>query len=245
METIVNAIVLRAVDYKENDKILTLFSLEKGIIAAGAKGVKKASAKLRFCAEPFCFAEYVLAEKNGRFTVIQASEHESFYNIRLDIKKYYAAACVLEFVLGFLPESVESPKLFMNTVNAFKKLSFSAAESIIILEKYILDSLPLCGYALNMNGCGICGKEISDRVFLDAAEGFCVCAECRKQSDVEFNIKTYKLLNNLNTSDEEDVENITAEKVIENKALKLLLYFITVCSGVKITAAETLLSAEI
>lgn len=48
MEEIVNGIVLRAVDYKDSDKIITLFTIEKGIITAGAKGVKKAGAKLKF-----------------------------------------------------------------------------------------------------------------------------------------------------------------------------------------------------
>ena len=49
--------MLRAVDYGENDKILTLLSAEEGRITAGIKGVKKAGAKLKFAAQPFCFAE--------------------------------------------------------------------------------------------------------------------------------------------------------------------------------------------
>ena len=63
MEVKVNALVIKAVDYKDNDRILTLYSLEKGKITAGIKGVKKAGAKLKFASEPFCFAEYILAEK--------------------------------------------------------------------------------------------------------------------------------------------------------------------------------------
>ena len=78
MEVKVNAIVIRAVDYKDNDRILTLYSLEKGKITAGIKGVKKAGAKLKFASEPFCFAEYILAEKNGRYTVTGASYYEIF-----------------------------------------------------------------------------------------------------------------------------------------------------------------------
>ena len=59
MEQIVNALMLRAVDYNENDKILTLLTAENGKISAGIKGVKKAAAKLKFAAQPFCFAKYV------------------------------------------------------------------------------------------------------------------------------------------------------------------------------------------
>ena len=61
MEVKVNALVIKAVDYKDNDRILTLYSLEKGKITAGIKGVKKAGAKLKFASEPFCFSEYVFS----------------------------------------------------------------------------------------------------------------------------------------------------------------------------------------
>ena len=94
MEFIVNALMLRSVDYKENDKILTLLTAERGKISAGIKGVKKAAAKLKFAAQPFCFAEYVLADRGGKYTVINASECESFYDLRTDINKFYAASAV-------------------------------------------------------------------------------------------------------------------------------------------------------
>ena len=63
MEIKVNALMLRAADYNENDKILTLLTAENGKITAGAKGVKKAGARLKFAAQPFCFAEYILSKK--------------------------------------------------------------------------------------------------------------------------------------------------------------------------------------
>ena len=41
----VNALMLRAADYGENDKILTLLTAELGKISAGIKGVKKGGGK--------------------------------------------------------------------------------------------------------------------------------------------------------------------------------------------------------
>ena len=87
----VNAVVLRAVDYNDNDKILTLITPELGKISAGIKGVKKAGAKLKFAAQPFCFGEYILAKRGERYTVINCSECQNFYDLSLDIKKYFAA----------------------------------------------------------------------------------------------------------------------------------------------------------
>ena len=55
MEVKTEGLVLRATDYKENDKLLTLFSPTLGKITAGARGVKKPTAKLNFAAQPFAF----------------------------------------------------------------------------------------------------------------------------------------------------------------------------------------------
>ena len=62
MEVKVNALVIKSVDYKDNDKILTLYSLENGKITTNIKGVKRAGAKLKFASDPFCFCEYILQE---------------------------------------------------------------------------------------------------------------------------------------------------------------------------------------
>ena len=53
MEIKTEAIVLHTVDYKDNDKLLTLFSPTLGKITAGIRGVKKPTAKLAFAAQPF------------------------------------------------------------------------------------------------------------------------------------------------------------------------------------------------
>ena len=111
MEIKTEAIVVKAIDYKDSDKLLTLFSPTLGKITAGIKGVKKPKAKLAFCAQPFCFAEYVLAEKEGRYTVTSAYLHEGFFELRLDVMKYYAGAAAVEvapaLVLVLAPEAEE------------------------------------------------------------------------------------------------------------------------------------------
>ena len=88
MEEKVSGIVLGGVNFGENDKILKVFTLEKGLISAKIKGVKKAGAKLKFASEPFCFAEFILSVTNAGHTVIGASLFDSFYSIREDIIKY-------------------------------------------------------------------------------------------------------------------------------------------------------------
>ena len=108
MEEILHGIVLGSVSYGDNDKILTVFTLERGSVCAKIKGVKKAGAKLKFASEPFCFAEFVFSKSGERRTVIGASLLDSFYPLRNDLKTLYLASSCLEFVKRFDVENIVS-----------------------------------------------------------------------------------------------------------------------------------------
>lgn len=92
----IKALVLRAADFKENDKLLLLYCGEYGKITASIRGVKKPGAKLKFAAEPFCFGEFMLSVKDGRYAVTNCTEIESFFSLRGDVVTYCCAGCVVE-----------------------------------------------------------------------------------------------------------------------------------------------------
>ena len=146
MEFKTDALLLRAADYGENDKMATLLTAERGKIGAALKGVKKANAKLKFAAQPFCFAEYVLAEKSGRHTVISASLHDGFFPLREDIGKYYAAAVVCEACDKLMYEEMPGGELLVAAVTALTEMC--GEETAFPLIKFLLTALRLSGYPL-------------------------------------------------------------------------------------------------
>ena len=178
MEKIVNAVMLRAADYNENDKILTLLTAENGKIAAGIKGVKKAAAKLKFAAQPFCFAEYVLAKRGDKYTVINATECESFYDLRCDIEKFYAASAAVEAADALTYEGDEFREIFYALVNALSKICVGNERAELI--SFLLFALRKSGYALNAENCVICGAPLAnaDKLRFDMNTGSFTCFEC-------------------------------------------------------------------
>ena len=189
----VNALMIKSVDYAENDKILSLFSLEQGVISAKIRGVKKAGAKLKFAAEPFCFAEYVLTEGNLK-SVTGASLNDSFYPLRENLFRYYAAGVAAEFVKKFCPENLPHAPLFLKTVRLLKELSYGAAPACGALLWYLLSALGEIGYSLTLGGCAACGEDLPRRVFFDFASGCAYCENCRREGDTEISAATYALL---------------------------------------------------
>ena len=182
MEQKVDALVLRTADYGESDRMLTLFSLQNGKISAAAKGVRKAAAKLRFAAQPFCFAEYVLACKGDRCTMISASCTDGFYGLREDIGKFYAAASLAGLCDAVLPEGIVNEELFLYAVNALRGMcEGDEAEELI---SFFLKALELSGYMLDLTACAECGAVLEGKAYFDIAGGCFTCPDCAKGAGV-------------------------------------------------------------
>lgn len=175
----VNALMLRAVDYQENDKILTLLTAERGRITAGIKGVKKAGAKLKFAAQPFCFAEYILAERGGRYTVVQASECESFYELRTDVNKFYAACSVCEAAICLIEEGDGGEDMFAMCVMALRDMC--GGDERLALSSFLLSALKVSGYGINIGAfCPVCGSRLDgvEKLRFDMDGGTFTCWDC-------------------------------------------------------------------
>lgn len=195
MDVTLNAICLRCVDYKDNDKMATLYSLERGKVGVGARGVKRAGAKLNFCVQPFCFAEYSLSEKNGRLTVTGASELGNFYDLRLNVRAFYAACVVSEFLLKFTEEEQPDEGLFACAVKTLSELCDGKSDASAVLLRFLRSAFDCLGYSPDFSRCGECGEtEIGERAFFDFGGGRALCENCAGAGATEIKPSTLNAL---------------------------------------------------
>jgi len=176
MELKTDALLLRAVDYGENDKIVTLLTAGYGKLGAAVKGVKKAGAKLKFAAQPFCFAEYVLAERSGRHTVTSATLHDGFYALREDVETFYGGAVVCEACDKLVFEGSPCGELLVAAVTALERLTSGEGAASVIA--FFLTAMRLAGYPVKAENCPHCGKELSGRMRFDMESGTFCCEAC-------------------------------------------------------------------
>jgi len=250
MEEKFNAICIRSVSYKDNDKMLSLFSLENGIVDCVLRGVKKSGAKLKFAGELFCFAEYVVAVKNGRRTVIEATQIDDFYEIRLDIEKYYCATAIIEYLRAFCREDEKPYDLFLDTVNALKAIENGKNAPQLVLVKFFEEGLKKEGYGISFSSCASCKKPIDGRVFFDFDTCQFKCYDCADYLCAEMRASTYALLSNLTKIDLSELKNglkptyseaFSDNEVVKN-ALKFYDFFISDKIGVRIKSNEAILN---
>ncbi len=141
------AILIRAYDYKDNDKRVELFSAEEGIVSVTMRGVKKANAKLKFACQPFSFCIYELSERNKNYVVTGATTVEDMFALTKDTDIYLCACAVLETIKP-LEGSIANNDLFVIVLKTLKTLLYiEKANPYLILAKYTQKILSMSGFS--------------------------------------------------------------------------------------------------
>lgn len=138
------AICLRAVDFGESDKILTLYMAEKGKIAVKARGCKNAKSKLKYAATPLCFGKYYIVGKTNLLTGCDMID--SFYTLAYDPVKYYCACAVLETADKMSMEEDYNHALFVEILDTLKDLCYGEAYPKVCLFSHLSKIALALGY---------------------------------------------------------------------------------------------------
>ena len=221
MEIKTAAVVLKTADYKENDKLLTLFSADRGKFTACIKGVRKPTARLRPAAQPFTLAEFVLSERRGFYTVTQAEVLDSFFAVRADLDKFYCASAMAQFLCMLIEEGQDEPELFAEFMDALKRFSYQKTDPKLYLVRFLLFAAKDQGVGADFSACAVCGKDADEMAF-SFADGCVRCAACRKAGDVPLKNDVYLLLKTVEEADADDLVGKKGDPAAERGALRLL-----------------------
>ena len=182
------AVVLRSIRYGEADRILHLFTLDRGRVGAIAKGARKTSSRFGARLEPFSHVELVLHQGRGELhTVTAAHLVRSHDASRVDGYRMAAGSIGLEAVSKLFLEGDESPQAFhalarfLDLLDEVEvELPAKPALDPLVLS-FQLKLLWLSGYLPHLAGCAGCGEEVPLVGFSPKAGGG-VCATCEAGS---------------------------------------------------------------
>ncbi len=137
-----DALCLRASDVGEANKQLTLFSAENGKISARIRSVKNPKSKLKQCAMPLCFGEYILLKRGDFYTVTGCTVEESFFESWSDVHRYSASQIVLEGLDKLSEYGVKEPLNLVNAVRTLEKINYGEFSPYAYSAAFLLKLLP-------------------------------------------------------------------------------------------------------
>jgi DNA repair protein RecO (recombination protein O) len=172
------AIVLRRTDFGEADRLLTVFTPERGKLKLIAKGARKPSSRKSGHVELFSYGHYLVAVGRELDIVTQAETLEPYLPLREDLLRTTYAYYVAELADAFTAERDENRPLFDLLKDAFGWLC-EAGDLLLAARYYELHLLGLVGYQPQLFVCGGCKEPLQPEVnYFHAAEGSVLCRKC-------------------------------------------------------------------
>jgi len=197
------AIVLKAQDYGEADKLLTLLTPQAGKLRAVAKGVRKPNSRMGGHLDLFTRSNLFLARGRNLDIVTQAVALEHFTAMRLDLARSTYAHYVADLLDGFTVEGMAGYPLYDLALKTYARLA-SVDDPDLALRAFEVRLLTLSGYRPQLRSCLVCDESIvpgPNR--FSAYRGGVICPNCALQEPGSVPISTdaLKILRNLQSNE--------------------------------------------
>lgn len=186
----VTGLVVRSVNYGERDRILTVYTEEKGLITVMANGSRSLKSRAVVAAELFCYSRYLLSFQKGRYTLKEVELLESFFDLRTDVTKVALAGYVCEVLSHVGTENIGEKELLRLSLNTLYALAKDKAPAEQIKGAFEMRAAAILGFMPDLSACASCGEEGTD-VLLDVMNGSVTCAECRREAEESFTAEEY------------------------------------------------------
>lgn len=175
-------LVVRAVDYGERDRILTVYTEEYGLITVTAHGSRSVKSRTMVATELFCYSDFLLTFRSDRYTVREVSLIENFFPLRVDIVKMSLACYFCEVLAHVGTENMPDAEMLRLGLNCLYALANDRAPHDVVKAAFEIRASALLGFMPDIRTCVRCGNEGED-VVLDVMDGSVKCAACRREME--------------------------------------------------------------
>ena len=177
------AVVLRSFRLGEADRVLHVYTLDRGRVGAVAKGVRKTKSRFGARLEPLSHVELVLHEGSGELQTVTGVELLRSHRAAREQPYRLAVGLVAaEAMLRLFPEPDANERAFralarfLDLLDELEPLDARPQSDALVLS-FQLKLLWLAGYLPHVTSCAECGAESGLAGYSPRAGG-AVCANC-------------------------------------------------------------------
>lgn len=245
---VTDAINLKAYNLSEADKIIVMYSKEKGLIRGVAKGVKKPKSKLGARMDLLVANKLMLYKGKNLDRICQAEALNTFHKTRQNMDKIFYSMYVTEVVNNFgVEDDPCSKEVYEILYKALDKISNASdtVEILLSVIKFQLKMMQISGFGIELDCCLCCGEQIKDEnMYFSPQMGGIICSECNET----FKLKTvlhHKLRDFLNACLQYDFDYVSeydkkANEKVCQVCFELLKEYINIHSSKKFNSTDIL-----
>ena len=181
----IKGLVIKSVDIRESDRLITIFSEEMGVVSALARGARSLKSRHMSSTMQFCYSTFVLYKRGEHYWIKESELIESFFDIRSSIQGLALATYVLEVLSDVATAQPEKDlmRLSLNTL-------FAIASGKYALDKvkaaFEIRCASIIGFMPDTLACRECGER-GGSFYLDIMDGAITCYGCQQKAQSKYN----------------------------------------------------------
>jgi DNA repair protein RecO (recombination protein O) len=183
------AVVLRSMRLGEADRVLHIYTLDRGRVGAVAKGVRKTKSRFGARLEPLSHVELLLHQGQSDLqTITGVHLLDAHHHAREDYYRLSVGLIGAEAMLRLFSEQEANERAFLALTRFLDALDTTphAAERPALdplALSFQLKLLWLSGYLPHLTSCAECGAEDATLVGYSPRAGGAVCGGCASQAE--------------------------------------------------------------
>ena len=166
----------------ESNKQIVLLAKGLGRVVLSARGARNVKSKLLAATQLFCYADFVVYEGKGFYSVNQAELQKSFYGLRLDVDKFSEAMYLTELVNRSCPVGMEQDEVLELLYYAFSVMEKGTLPPKLVSRIFELKLLQIQGLFAPAE-CHICGESEGD-IYFDGRLAAFYCEEHKTSGSI-------------------------------------------------------------
>lgn len=222
-----HGVVIKTQDYKENDKLVWLYTDTNGKMTSIAKGAKKSKNKLFSVTLPLCYGEYVLFEGKSLAIIQEGKSMQSFQGLLNNLDKLTYSSYMCELIDIAMVEGENNRWLFKEFITTLYLLNTDAIDYELLIRSFELKLLKATGYGMTLNSCVICKKAITLSNYISLSYFGGICDECNKEHSVYISKGAYNALKFLTTTASDKIFRLNLSKDIKKEIEKVTTLIIS------------------
>ncbi len=223
------AIVLKRTDFGEADRLLTLYTREKGKIKAIAKGARKPQSRKTGHVELFMRSNMFFAQGRDLAIITQAEMVDGYAALRGDLVRTTYAAYAVELLDRFTVEEDRHVGIYNLLADALGWLA-ETDDLMLAARYYELRLLSQTGFQPQLFKCVACGEPVQEQdQFFSAELGGLLCPACWEmdREAVEVTAVAVKVLRYLQTRKWETVRILQLKRPLQHQLERIMHHYLT------------------
>lgn len=176
--------MIKEMNVGENDRLVTLFTRDYGIIRAFAAGAKSIKSKKGAATSLLTYGSFTILKKKDIYKIYEATPIRLFFGAGseidvLAVAQYFCELCGVIVTSG-TPDG-EFLRLILNSLHFLTKEKRYPSLIKAITE---LRAAAIAGFMPDLVACDGCGKFEDDIMYFDISEGKLLCPDCKALTGV-------------------------------------------------------------